>query len=213
MHGGLAARRELVLATRSAGKLRELAPMVEDAGFAPVTLDALAIAESPAEDDIECFDTFEENALAKAHYFVARAGGRAVLADDSGLAVDALGGQPGVRSKRWAAAPGLSGHALDTANNARLVRELRSLGEGDRVARYVCVAAIAWPGGHLSARGETVGRIVLAPRGRNGFGYDPFFESDELGETFGEASLEAKARISHRGRAVRSALSAWALRS
>lgn len=204
---------ELVLATRSAGKVRELTPMVAAAGFVPVTLDALRIAEHRDEEGIERFDTFEENALAKARYFTERAGGRAVLADDSGLSVDALGGMPGVRSKRWAATPGLAGLALDAANNARLVRELASVPEAQRGARYVCVAAIAWTGGELSARGETVGRIVLAPRGANGFGYDPYFFSSELGMTFGDASIEAKAMISHRGRAVRAALTAFSLRA
>ncbi len=178
--------------------------MVEAAGFVPVTLDALGITEVAAEEGIEAFATFEENAVAKARWFSARADGRIVLADDSGLAVDALGGAPGVRSKRWAWAPGLTGLTLDEANNARLVAELS--GVANRRARYVCVAAIVWRGGELSARGECVGTIVDAPRGTGGFGYDPYFCSDELGVTFGEATIAAKERISHRGRAVRAAL-------
>lgn len=195
---------EVVLATRSAGKIRELIPMVAAAGFVPVTLEALGMAEVAAEEAIEAYDTFEENAIAKARWFSSRAAGRIVLADDSGLSVDALGGAPGVRSKRWAWAPGLGGAALDAANNARLVAELA--GRVDRRARYVCVAALSWSGGELAARGECVGTIVAEPRGSSGFGYDPHFRSDELGVTFGEAAIAAKERISHRGRAVRAAL-------
>jgi XTP/dITP diphosphohydrolase len=194
---------EIVLATRSAGKLRELIPMVRAAGFSPLTLDELGIAESPDEEGVEAFDTFEENARAKALWFSARAGGRLVLADDSGLSVDALSGAPGVRSKRWSGT-GLKGQAQDDANNAKLLQELST--QANRRARYVCVVVIAGAAGEWSARGECTGRIVDQSRGANGFGYDPFFLSDELGVTFGEASIEAKERISHRGRAVRGAL-------
>lgn len=203
-HAGHETLTEVVLATRSAGKLRELVPMVRAAGFVPLTLDALGIEEIAAEEGIEVFGTFEENAMAKARWFSARAGGRVVLADDSGLCVDALGGAPGVRSKRWAWVPGLAGLALDEANNARLVTELT--GVAHRRARYVCVAALSWRGGDFLARGECVGTIVETPRGTGGFGYDPYFRSDELGATFGEAAMEAKERVSHRGRAVRAAL-------
>ena len=178
--------------------------MVRDAGFAPLTLDALEIAESPEEDAIEAFDTFEENARAKALWYAARAGGRLVLADDSGLCVDALGGAPGVRSKRWSEAAGLSGQRLDDANNARLLRELER--QSSRRARYVCVVVIAAGGVEFLGRGESTGTIIQSAKGENGFGYDPYFLSDELGMTFGEATTTAKQRISHRGRAVRAAL-------
>jgi XTP/dITP diphosphohydrolase len=200
---------EVVLATRSEGKLRELIPMVKAAGLTPLTLDALGIAETADEDGIEAFDTFEANALAKARWFSQRAGGRLVLADDSGLSVDALGGAPGVRSKRWAAVAGLSGQALDDANNAKLLRELAP--HADRRARYVCVVVIAGALGEFSGRGECAGAILHEPVGTNGFGYDPFFRSDELGESFGAAAIEAKERVSHRGRAVRAALARCAL--
>lgn len=195
---------EIVLATRSAGKVRELVPMVAAAGFRAITLDSLGVVASSEEDAIEAFETFEENAMAKARWFSARAGDRIVLADDSGLSVDALGGAPGVRSKRWAARDGIVGAALDAANNAKLVSELRP--HANRAARYVCVVALAWPDGALSARGECAGMIVDVPRGTHGFGYDPHFCSDELRGTFGEATAEAKDAISHRGRAVRAAL-------
>jgi len=194
----------MILATRSAGKLRELEPMLRHAGFEPVTLADLGVAESPDEDAIEAFETFEENAQAKARHFLARFSSDIVMADDSGLAVDALGGAPGVRSKRWALRDGLAGPALDAANNAKLVASLH--GVGDRRARYVAVVAIAAHALMVTARGECTGTIVEVPRGEDGFGYDPHFLSDELGITFGEASRESKERVSHRGRAVAAAL-------
>ena len=201
---GVKTAREVLLATRSEGKIRELLPMLAAAGLRGVTLAAAGLAYASEEEGIECYDTFESNSLAKAQWFSARASGMLVLADDSGLAVDALGGAPGVWSKRWAAETGLDGYALDAANNAKLVRELT--GVRDRRARYVCVAAIAWFGGELLARGECAGTILASPVGREGFGYDPHFSSDELGESFGVASIAAKERVSHRGRAVRAAI-------
>ena len=195
---------QLLVATRNEGKVRELLPMLETTGLRGMTLTTAGIAYVPEEEGIECFDTFEENALAKARWFSARSNGMLVLADDSGLAVDALGGEPGVRSKRWAEESGAIGHALDDANNAKLVRSVR--GVANRSARYVCVAALAWPTGELFARGECAGQIVDSPSGAEGFGYDPYFFSEELGVTFGVASIEAKERVSHRGRAVRAVL-------
>ena len=194
----------LLLATRSAGKLRELMPMFAAAGIPVIGLEAAGLVHSPDEDAVEQFDTFEANALAKARYFAERSG-RTTIADDSGLAVDALGGRPGVRSRRWSGRTDLSGAVLDAANNAALLAALD--GVPDRRARYVCVAAIAgeWAGRATEGtwRGETAGRIIDDPRGEEGFGYDPYFLSDELGMTFGEASREAKERVSHRGRAFR----------
>lgn len=190
----------LLLATRSEGKLRELRPLFQGAGFRVQDLREAGVGESPDEDVVESHDTFEANALAKARYFHALTG-RAVVADDSGLEVVALGGAPGVRSKRWSGRVDLSGQALDDANNARLLEALREVEHP--AARYVCAAAWCDAGGELVVRGETTGRIVRAPRGAEGFGYDPFFLSDELGATFGESTREAKERVSHRGRAFR----------
>lgn len=193
----------LVLASRSAGKLAELRALCAEAGFAVEDLAALGVAEDPAEASLEVHPTFEANAAAKARWFAARLPGRAVIADDSGLEVDALGGAPGVRSKRWAGSR-RTGAALDADNNAALARALA--GQGDRRARYVCVAVCAWSGRLWSARGTCEGRILEAPRGDGGFGYDPWFLSEELGRTFGEATREEKARVSHRGRALRELL-------
>jgi XTP/dITP diphosphohydrolase len=202
-------RRTLLLATRSAGKLRELGPMIRDAGFAPLTLDEAGIHALPEEEAVEAFGTFEENAMAKARYYFARAvalgvgAPSVILADDSGLEVDALGGAPGVRSKRYSGAA-LEGTALDDANNAKLIGALR--GVENRRARYVCVAAVISARGELSARGECGGVILDSPRGMGGFGYDPFFFSDELRKSFGEATREEKERVSHRARAVAAVL-------
>ena len=187
-----------LLATRSAGKLRELEPLFLGAGIEVITLERAGIPELPDEDGIESYPTFEENALAKARYF-RDLSGLPAIADDSGLEVHALRGDPGVRSKRWSGRDDLTGIALDEANNAQLLRALT--GVPDRGARYVCVAAIATPAGELACRGEVKGEILEEPRGRGGFGYDPLFFAVELGKTFGEASLAEKERVSHRGRA------------
>jgi XTP/dITP diphosphohydrolase len=159
---------------------------------------------SPDEDSVETYATFEENALAKARYYFERTN-RASVADDSGLSVDALGGAPGVFSKRWSGRRDLSGQALDDENNRLLIERLS--GVSDRSARYVCAAAFADANGELVECGEVVGRILEVAHGNNGFGYDPFFYSVELGRTFGEASREEKERVSHRGRAFRRLLS------
>jgi len=194
-----------LLATRSLGKLYELRPMFSAAGLEIVDLDGAGIAESAAEGELEKFDSFEENALAKAKYFRAKSG-LVTIADDSGLEVQALGGAPGVRTKRWSGRADLEGRALDVANNEFLLRKLGK--STDRRARYVCVAALVDGSGHRTFRGETEGEILDAPRGEGGFGYDPLFLSSDLGITFAEAERAVKERGSHRGRAF-SQLIAW----
>lgn len=195
----------LLIASRSAGKLRELLPLFAAEGVALTTPDELDIPEAPEEVSIESFDSFEENAAAKARWFHALTGIPSV-ADDSGLEVLSLGGKPGVRSKRWSGRDDLAGQALDDANNARLQNALA--GQADRSARYVCAAAFVEGARELIARGETAGEIIVEPRGGGGFGYDPYFLSADLGQTFGEAAREAKERVSHRGRAFRALLAA-----
>lgn len=216
----------VVLATRSAGKVKELVPLLAAVGVHVVTLADVGLPESPEEDALEAFDTFEENALAKARYF-ARLTGAIVLADDSGLSVDALGGRPGVHSKRWSGRNDLEGAALDAANNAFLQEALRvaqhdapmvgALAETmSRRARYVCAAACVWSDGaawcEAVVRGETTGELLTAGRGNGGFGYDPYFLSDDLGATFAEVAREAKATVSHRGRAFAALLRVEAVR-
>jgi XTP/dITP diphosphohydrolase len=188
----------LLLATRSAGKIRELLPMFAAAGFEVKSLDQAGIEEAPDEDTLESAPTFEGNAIAKARHFH-QLSGLPTVADDSGIEVVALGGEPGVHSKRWSGRPELSGQELDDENNALLLRHLER--HEDRRARYVCAAAFFDGEVELVERGEVVGQITRAPRGTGGFGYDPYFESTELGRTFGEVSGEEKARVSHRARA------------
>jgi XTP/dITP diphosphohydrolase len=189
----------VVLATRSAGKLRELRPIFTAAGVRVLDLAEVGVAESRDEAAIESFETFEENALAKARYFFDRCGGLDVVADDSGLVVEALGGEPGVRSKRWSERTDLEGHLLDRANNERLASRMR--GMTDRRARFVCAAAWRGGQGEASARGEVLGRIEERASGMHGFGYDPYFFADELGMTLADATTEQKRIVSHRGRA------------
>lgn len=188
----------LLLATRSSGKLRELRAMFARAGFEVIDAAAAGIRESPDEDALETAPTFEENALRKARYFH-RVSGMDTVADDSGIEVRALDGAPGVISKRWSNRPDLGGQALDDENNALLLRRLEQV--SDRAARYVCAAAYCGAAGEFVVRGEVEGVITRERRGAGGFGYDPYFESLELGKTFGEVSMEEKARVSHRGRA------------
>lgn len=207
---------ELVIATRSAHKLREIAAILpEIPGVALRDLDSAGVLASPEEDAIEAFDTFRENALAKARHFAALSG-RPVLADDSGLCVDALAGAPGVRSKRFSGRADLEGEALDRANNELLLREMEGVPEPERGAHYVCVVALVDPGGREATfEGRCDGVILPEPRGSGGFGYDPLFFLPGLGVTFGELDAAEKNRISHRARAVRAAaveLSRWLLR-
>lgn len=193
-------RGPVLLATRSPGKLKELRPLFSAAGFEVLSVEDAGIAESEMEERVEEFETFQENALAKARYFYGLIGGM-VVADDSGLVVEVLGGAPGVKSKRWSGEEGLRGLALDEANNRKLLSLLR--GVSNRRARYVCAAALVDGSGEVVRVGETCGEIVDERRGTGGFGYDPYFLSEELGVTFGEATREAKEEVSHRGRAFR----------
>ncbi|AHG90741.1 Nucleoside-triphosphatase rdgB [Gemmatirosa kalamazoonensis] len=199
-----ASRSRVLVATRNAGKLRELRALFANLGVDLVDLAAAGLPESPEEDELESYDTFESNALAKARHFHALSG-LPTVADDSGLSVDALGGSPGVHSKRYAGVVGASA-AVDAANNAKLQRALA--GAADRRARFVCAAAFVDGGRETVARGEAPGRILDEARGREGFGYDPYFLSDDLGVTFAEASVAQKEGVSHRGRAFRALVSA-----
>jgi len=205
--------RRILLATRSAGKLRELHEIFTGQGVELVDPGSLGIPETEAEDQLEVFDTFEENALAKVRYFFDRADGLPTFADDSGLSVDILGGEPGIISKRWSGRKDLSGRALDDANNAKLVARMDEVRRADPsrftdMGRYVCVAAFKDEEGELMKRAEIEGRVLRAPRGSHGFGYDPYFDAPDLGGTFAEATLERTARESHRSRAFRALVAA-----
>jgi XTP/dITP diphosphohydrolase len=193
---------KLLFATRSAGKQREIRRILEAAGHQVVFPDEAGVPESPFEDGLEVSDSFETNARQKAEYFQ-RKTGLATVADDSGLEVFSLGGLPGTRSKRWAGASGAP-RDIDAANNAELLRRLAGAPEARRRARYRCVLVLLRTDAALPEvfEGTCAGRILEAPRGSGGFGYDPLFWSDELGKTFGESDGEEKDRVSHRGRAM-----------
>lgn len=192
----------LLLATRSADKAREIREILRVVGLEVRTLDELGVAPDPEEEAIESEATFRGNALAKARYFHARTG-LATVADDSGIAVDALGGAPGVFSRRFSGAD-LTGIQLDLANNRTLLDALRDVPEENRGAQYLCAAALIASGrAPLVAIGSTRGLILGDPRGRGGFGYDPLFFIPALGRTFAEVDSVTKHRLSHRGRAFR----------
>lgn len=197
--------RRLLVATRNPGKVRELGRLLADlgGGWEVVGLGELEIPETPEEDALEAFDTFEANALAKARHFAAISG-LATLADDSGLEVEALGGAPGVHSRRFAAPEAARGEGQDEANNRRLLELLADTPDPERTARFVCAAALVRPDGTEQVRTGTLeGRIAREPRGAGGFGYDPLFLLPEEGRTLAELSAGRKNALSHRGRAVR----------
>jgi XTP/dITP diphosphohydrolase len=184
----------VVVATGNAHKLVEIGRILEGLDVQLVAMTELGV-ESPVEDG----DTFEANALIKARACV-DATGLPAIADDSGLEVDALGGDPGVWSARYAGEP-----TDDHANNARLVAELADVPDARRTARFVCAAAVVHPDGREEVvRGTMEGRIVDTPRGPHGFGYDPHFVSAAGdGRTNGELTPDEKDAISHRGAAFR----------
>jgi XTP/dITP diphosphohydrolase len=194
---------KLLAATRSAGKQREFRRVLEPAGIEVVFPDDVGIYPNRAEESLELGDSFETNARRKAEHF-ARLSGLPTVADDSGLEVLSLGGAPGVRSRRWAGATGTETE-VDAANNAELVRRLAGASAPRRGARYRCVLVYLAQAGVIPVtfEGTCAGRILEEPRGDGGFGYDPYFFSEELGKTFGEATPEEKDRVSHRGRALR----------
>ena len=194
----------LLVATRSAHKMAEIRQILADVpDLIVLDLDQAGIPPDPAEEGIEAYDTFEENAFAKAEHFFGLTG-IPTVADDSGIEVDALGGAPGVRSKRFAPDAGLDGQARDDANNRHLVERLADVTPEERTARYVCVAALVEDGHDpVFVRGEAPGVVLDQPRGRGGFGYDPHMLDPELGITFAEMSPEQKNARSHRGAAFR----------
>ena len=193
----------VVLATRNAAKLRELARILgaEDHasqdGGAQIRLAGLD--EFPGAPDVpETRATFEENALLKARA-IADYTGLPAVADDSGLCVDALNGMPGVLSARWA-----GGHGDDKANLELVLAQVADVPDTRLGAQFVCAAALVVPGGaEWVVTGRVEGRLIRAPRGSGGFGYDPIFLPDGFGQTTAEMTAEAKDAISHRGRAFR----------
>ena len=190
--------RDLVIGTHNRKKGLELAEMLAPRGFRVTTLEDVPGAIEVVEDG----DSFAANAILKATE-QAKHLGRWVLADDSGLEVDALGGAPGIQSARFAGPS-----ATDADNNRRLVEKLGNLPIEQRTARYVCHVAVADPTGALRAESHDTcrGRIRFEPAGANGFGYDPYFEVVEYHRTFGELGPTVKRMLSHRSRALRAIL-------
>jgi XTP/dITP diphosphohydrolase len=193
----LTAVRRVLIATSNPGKLRDFAGAAAAHHVEISSLPGFESLPGVREDGA----TFEENARTKAEHYSRFEPGEIVLADDSGLEVSALGGAPGVHSARYAATSPAR-NADDHANNARLLRELSHA--ADRSAHFVCVIAAAQGGRALATfRGDAHGRILEAPRGSGGFGYDPLFLFPALGKTFAELTPEEKAEVSHRGAAFR----------
>jgi XTP/dITP diphosphohydrolase len=191
----------VVLATRNAAKLRELARILgaEDGAHDRGTQIKLAgLDEFPGAPDVpETGATFEENALLKARA-IADYTGLPAVADDSGLCVDALNGMPGVLSARWA-----GGHGDDKANLELVLAQVADVPSARLGARFVCAAALVTDSGEWVVTGQVEGRLIRAPRGSGGFGYDPIFLPDGFDQTTAEMTAEAKDAISHRGRAFR----------
>jgi XTP/dITP diphosphohydrolase len=194
--------RRILIATSNPGKLRDFAGAAAPHGIEIAGIPGFASLPTVVEDGL----TFEDNSRKKAEEYSRHAPGEVVVADDSGLEVDALNGAPGVHSARYAAdQPHLaSENTDDEANNSRVLRELRGVPAGKRTARFVCVLAAARDGTTLATfRGTVEGVLLEAPRGTNGFGYDPLFYFPQIQKTFAELSAEEKARYSHRGAAFR----------
>lgn len=190
----------ILIATSNAGKVREMETAFEGLPVRLVPLSRLSEVLPNAgeiEEPIEDGATFMENARIKAHYYMTKTG-LSALADDSGLAVKALDGAPGVHSARYAGV-----HGDDTANNRKLIADLAARGQENAAAAYHCALVLAFADGReLSAEGSCTGFIRPAPRGTGGFGYDPYFYRAD-GRTMAELSREEKHAISHRGAALR----------
>jgi XTP/dITP diphosphohydrolase len=199
--------RRILIATSNPGKLRDFAGIARPHGVEIAGIPDFSSLPTVVEDGL----TFEANARKKAEEYSRYTPGEIVVADDSGLEIDALNGAPGVHSARYAA-PDLrrqepheaDANTDDEANNARVLREMKSVPAADRACRFVCVLAAARDGKTLATfRGTAEGSILDAPRGLNGFGYDPLFYFPEIEKAFAELSAEEKAKYSHRGAAFR----------
>lgn len=183
---------QMIAATGNSGKIREIEKIFGDLG-----IDVISAHDAGIDVDVEeTGSSFVENALIKARS-IAMFCDSVVIADDSGLCVDALGGRPGIRSARYAGE-----NATDKDRINKLLSELGA--EENRAARFVTVAAVVLPDGReFTAMGEVHGHILQSPAGENGFGYDPVFYCDELNKSFAEASAEEKNSVSHRSRALK----------
>jgi len=192
----------VLIATSNPGKLRDFAGAAQSYGVVIAGIPGFSSLPGVVEDAA----TFEANARKKAEAYSLAAPGELVLADDSGLEIDALAGAPGVHSARYAAEEphAATTNSDDEANNARVLRELKDVPSEKRTARFICMLAAARDGRTLETfRGTAEGIILEAPRGQRGFGYDPLFHFPQIGKTFAELSAVEKALYSHRGAAFR----------
>ena len=189
---------KLVLATGNKGKIREFSLAFGKLGYECISIKDICDVPEPDETG----STFAENARQKAEYYM-KACGLPCLADDSGLAVDALQGAPGIYSARYA-----GGHGDDAANNAKLIRALEQQDNADWSAHYVAALCLAYPDGHcLETEASCDGTIVADPVGDGGFGYDPYFYVPQFEKTMAQLTLDQKETISHRGKAIRQLVS------
>jgi XTP/dITP diphosphohydrolase len=189
---------KLVLATRNQGKIEEFRRILEE--LAPGQIDLIGVDQFPHLVDVdETGSTFEENSLLKARY-TSEATGLPAIADDSGLCVDALNGDPGIYSARWAGT-----HGDDRANLEKVLDQLKDVPDENRTAYFICVASLVLPDGRQKvAEGRFEGHILHAPVGNNGFGYDPIFQPLGMSISSAQMSAEEKDLVSHRGKSLRS---------
>lgn len=189
---------KLVLATRNQGKITEFRRILD--ALAPGAIELIGVDQFPDLVDVdETGSTFEENSLLKARY-TCQATGLPAIADDSGLCVDALDGDPGIFSARWAGA-----HGNDQANLEKVLDQLKGVPDSQRTAHFMCVASLVLPDGREQvAEGRFEGHILHAPVGENGFGYDPIFQPLGLSISSAQMSAEEKDLVSHRGKSLRS---------
>jgi XTP/dITP diphosphohydrolase len=193
----------IYVATSNRGKLGDFATAAKEYGIDVLPLSGIFDMEAPEETG----STFEENARIKAEYYSEKMPGEIVIADDSGLTVDALGGAPGVRSARYAADAGIRADNHDEANNNLLLRNSESIPDSERSCAFVAVIAAARDAKTLQTfAGRADGILLRQPRGSNGFGYDPLFCFPSIGKSFAELPPEEKLKFSHRGEAFRKLL-------
>ena len=188
---------KLVLATRNKGKITEFRRILD--ALAPGQIELIGVDQFPDLIDVEeTGSTFEENSLLKARY-TSHATGLPAIADDSGLCVDALNGDPGIFSARWAGE-----HGNDRANLEKVLDQLKDVPDSKRTAHFMCVASLVLPDGrHQVAEGRFDGLILHAPIGENGFGYDPIFQPSGMSISSAQMSAEEKDLLSHRGKSLR----------
>jgi XTP/dITP diphosphohydrolase len=188
---------KLVLATRNQGKITEFRRILE--ALAPGEIELVGVDQFPDLIDVEeTGSTFEENSLLKARY-TSKATGLPAIADDSGLCVDVLNGDPGIFSARWAGE-----HGKDRANLEKVLDQLKDIPDDKRTAHFMCVASLVLPDGrHQVAEGRFDGHILRAPVGENGFGYDPIFQPLGMSISSAQMSADEKDVASHRGKSLR----------